>query len=77
MIIILEPDSNETVVSAVMQQVSQIKELTAKKHVIQGEHHSVTEIYLIGPTPTIPTPSATRVLVDTAPPTAELIASGS
>ncbi len=55
MIIILEPDSNETVISAVMQQVSQIKELTAKKHVIQGVNHSVTEIYLIGPTPTIPT----------------------
>ncbi len=55
LIILLAPDSPETVVSAVMQQVSQFKELTAKKHVIQGASHSLTEIYLIGPTQTIPT----------------------
>jgi 3-deoxy-7-phosphoheptulonate synthase len=55
MIIMLEPDAPETVVSAVLQQAAQFKDVTAKKHVIQGASHELTEIYLIGPTQGIPT----------------------
>ena len=55
MIIMLEPDSTEEVVSAVAQVASQYQGITTRKHVIRGVEHAITEIYLLGPTRTVPT----------------------
>lgn len=54
MIIMLEPDAPESVVQAVMHQASVYPEVTAKRHVVQGASHTITEIYLIGSTRSIP-----------------------
>ncbi|XXF75930.1 3-deoxy-7-phosphoheptulonate synthase [Myxococcaceae bacterium GXIMD 01537] len=55
MIVMLEPDSPESVVSAVLQVASQYKGITPRTHVIGGAEYTVTEIYLLGPTSQVPT----------------------
>ncbi len=53
MIIMLEPDCSESVVEAVLQHAHRIPGITAQKHVVKGVSHTVTEIYLLGPTQSI------------------------
>ncbi|WP_338865808.1 3-deoxy-7-phosphoheptulonate synthase [Myxococcus stipitatus] len=55
MIVMLEPDSPESVVSAVLQVASQYKGVTPRPHVIEGSEYTVTEIYLLGSTAQVPT----------------------
>lgn len=50
MIILLEPDSGPDVVKTVETVARQHKGITVKTQVIAGERHTVTEIYLLGPT---------------------------
>jgi 3-deoxy-7-phosphoheptulonate synthase len=53
MIIMLEPDCVDSVVEAVLQHANRIPGITARKHVVKGVTHTVTEIYLLGPTQAI------------------------
>ena len=54
MIVMLEPDSPESTVNAVLQVAAQYKGLTPRTHVIEGAEYKVTEIYLLGPTAQVP-----------------------
>jgi 3-deoxy-7-phosphoheptulonate synthase len=54
MIVMLEPDSPESTVNAVLQVVAQYKGITPRTHVIEGAEYTVTEIYLLGPTSQVP-----------------------
>ncbi|MBU8900609.1 3-deoxy-7-phosphoheptulonate synthase [Corallococcus sp. H22C18031201] len=54
MIVMLEPDSPESVVSGVLQVVSQYKGVTPRTHVISGAESTITEIYLLGSTSQVP-----------------------
>ena len=53
MIVMLEPDCSDSVVEAVLQHAHRIPGITARKHVVKGVTHTVTEIYLLGPTQSI------------------------
>ncbi|MCP3103358.1 3-deoxy-7-phosphoheptulonate synthase [Myxococcus sp. K15C18031901] len=55
MIVMLEPDSPESVVAAVLQVASQYKGVTPRPHVMEGAEYTVTEVYLLGPTAQVPT----------------------
>ncbi|MCP3059924.1 3-deoxy-7-phosphoheptulonate synthase [Myxococcus sp. K38C18041901] len=55
MIVMLEPDSPESVVSAVLQTAAQYKGVTPRPHVIEGAEFTVTEVYLLGSTAQVPT----------------------
>ena len=54
MIVMLEPDSPETMVAQVEQVATQFKGVTARRHVVKGEQHTITEIYLLGSTQQVP-----------------------
>jgi 3-deoxy-7-phosphoheptulonate synthase len=54
MIVMLEPDSPESTVNAVLQVAAQYKGITPRTHVIEGAEYTVTEIYLLGPTAQVP-----------------------
>jgi len=54
MIVMLEPDSPESVVSAVLKVVSQFKGVTPRTHVMEGAEYTVTEVYLLGSTAQVP-----------------------
>jgi len=53
MIVMLEPDCADSVVEGVLQHAQRIPGITARKHVVKGVTHTVTEIYLLGPTQSI------------------------
>ncbi|MCY1014421.1 3-deoxy-7-phosphoheptulonate synthase [Pyxidicoccus sp. MSG2] len=55
MIVMLEPDSPESVVSAVLKVASQYKGVTPRAHVMEGAEYTVTEVYLLGSTAQVPT----------------------
>ena len=55
MIILLEPDSGADVVATVENVARQHRGITVKTQVIAGERHTVTEIYLLGPTSEVET----------------------
>ena len=48
MIITLEPDATEAVVKILYDMIARFEGVTPRKHVFQGEKHTVTEIALIG-----------------------------
>lgn len=54
MIVTLEPDSPEGVLQRVLHVATQFSGVTTKKHVIKGLSHTVTEVYLLGPTQAVP-----------------------
>jgi len=55
MIILLEPDSGDDVVAAVLDHASLYPGIQTRKHVIRGAEHTVSEVYLLGDTKSIPT----------------------
>lgn len=55
MIVMLEPDSPESVVSQVEQTAAQFKDLSVRRHVVKGDEHTITELYLLGHTQAVPT----------------------
>ncbi|NOJ95808.1 3-deoxy-7-phosphoheptulonate synthase [Corallococcus coralloides] len=54
MIVMLEPDSPESVVNAVLQLASQYEGVTPRAHVVQGAESTITELYLLGSTSQVP-----------------------
>lgn len=48
MIITLEPDAAEDKINAVLQVVSRYPGVQPRKHIFQGERHTVVEVHLIG-----------------------------
>lgn len=54
MIIVLEPNASSSVVDEVFRVVAQYKDLTPRKHVVEGAELTITEIHLHGPTKQIP-----------------------
>src|SRR5204862_1316174 len=56
MIIILRPDipPESPEVDAILAQASRIKNITTKVHAYRGEHHTLTEVHLIGETKSVP-----------------------
>jgi 3-deoxy-7-phosphoheptulonate synthase len=55
MVIILEPDSPESVLQHVVHTAEALPGITARTHTIRGASHTVTEVYLLGSTSTVPT----------------------
>ncbi len=55
MIILLEPDSGEDVLAAVVKHASKYPGIQTRRHVIRGTEHTVSEVYLLGDTKSIPT----------------------
>ncbi len=55
MIILLEPDSGEEVLAAVVKHASNYPGIQTRRHVIRGVEHTVSEVYLLGDTKGIPT----------------------
>jgi 3-deoxy-7-phosphoheptulonate synthase len=55
MIILLEPDSSDEVLAAVIKHAANYPGVQTRKHVIRGAEHTVSEVYLLGDTKSIPT----------------------
>jgi 3-deoxy-7-phosphoheptulonate synthase len=55
MIILLEPDSGDDVLAAVLRHASNYPGIQTRKHIIRGAAHTVSEVYLLGDTKSIPT----------------------
>jgi 3-deoxy-7-phosphoheptulonate synthase len=55
MIVLLEPDSGDEVVAAVVKHASNYPGIQTRKHVIRGAEHTVSEVYILGDTKGIPT----------------------
>ena len=55
MIILLEPDSGDDVLAAVLKHASNYPGIQTRKHVVRGAEHTVSEVYLLGDTKSIPT----------------------
>jgi 3-deoxy-7-phosphoheptulonate synthase len=55
MIILLEPDSGDDVLAAVLKHAANYPGVQTRKHVIRGAEHTVSEVYLLGDTKSIPT----------------------
>jgi 3-deoxy-7-phosphoheptulonate synthase len=55
MIILLEPDSGDDVLAAVLKHASIYPGIQTRKHVVRGAEHTVSEVYLLGDTKSIPT----------------------
>jgi 3-deoxy-7-phosphoheptulonate synthase len=55
MIILLEPDSADEVLEAVLRHASNYPGIQTRKHIVRGAEHTVSEVYLLGDTKSIPT----------------------
>jgi 3-deoxy-7-phosphoheptulonate synthase len=55
MIILLEPDSTDEVLEAVLRHAANYPGIQTRKHIVRGAEHTVSEVYLLGDTKSIPT----------------------
>jgi 3-deoxy-7-phosphoheptulonate synthase len=55
MIILLEPDSADEVLEAVLRHAANYPGIQTRKHIVRGAEHTVSEVYLLGDTKSVPT----------------------